>query len=179
MADNDTDRMACRLCPEWKNNCRAIMGSDLCDEIRPSNISFVKPGLIPESCMACGKIKICKVKRGSRECLDLLYPSDPSHWIHPGAGVKADTEKLRYTLLNWDFMEKVVKVLEFGAKKYPAADNWKQVPNGKQRYTDAALRHLLAFVRGEYADPETGQSHLAHLSCCIQFLDWFCEQEKK
>ena len=82
-------------------------------------------------------------------------------------GMKFDAGKLDYTLLPWDGVEEVVKVLEFGAAKY-ARDNWKKVES--PRYVAAAFRHLVAYARGERFDQETGLSHLAHACCCLLFL---------
>ena len=84
-------------------------------------------------------------------------------------GMKFDENKLDYTLVPWDGMDEVVKVLEFGAKKY-ARDNWKKVENAQTRYLAAAFRHLIHHNNGEAADPETGISHLAHATCCMLFL---------
>ena len=82
-------------------------------------------------------------------------------------GMKFDSGKLDYTLVPWDGLEEIVKVLEFGAKKY-ARDNWRKVES--QRYAAAAFRHLVAYNKGEQADDETGLSHLAHAGCCLLFL---------
>lgn len=68
----------------------------------------------------------------------------------------------------------MVRVLEFGAKKY-AVDNWKKVPDAENRYREALLRHVVAYASGEEVDPETGESHLAHAACCVLFLLWFRE----
>ena len=84
-------------------------------------------------------------------------------------GRKFDAGKVDYTLVPWDGLEEVVKVLEFGARKY-ARDNWQQVEGGMQRYQAAAFRHMIAYNQGEKADPETGLSHLAHAGCCLLFL---------
>lgn len=63
----------------------------------------------------------------------------------------------------------VARVLTFGAEKY-ARDAWQAVENAEVRYMDAALRHLNAHRRGELADDESGESHLAHAACCILFM---------
>lgn len=75
-----------------------------------------------------------------------------------------------WSLLPWKQLEGVVRVLEFGAQKY-SIDNWKYV-EPKTRYTDALLRHTIAYIRGEKNDPETGISHLAHAICCAFFTLW-------
>lgn len=91
-------------------------------------------------------------------------------------GVKADTGKLRHSLLPQGTLDEVLKVLEFGAKKY-AADNWQRVEDAETRYYDAAHRHLAAYWNGESTDPESKQHHLAHAICCAMFLMWF-DQDK-
>lgn len=83
------------------------------------------------------------------------------------AGIKHDHMKRDFTLLPWDSVEEIVKVLEFGAAKY-ARDNWKNVE--ADRYVKAAFRHLVAYSQGEQNDKESGMPHLAHLGCCVLFL---------
>lgn len=86
-------------------------------------------------------------------------------------GKKSDDGKPRLSLLPWRAVQQIVAVLEFGAAKY-GADNWQHVPNARQRYFDAAMRHLLAWWDGERLDAESGLPHLAHAGCCILFLLW-------
>ena len=86
----------------------------------------------------------------------------------PQTGMKFDGGKRDYTLLPWDALEDVVRVLEFGAQKY-ARDNWKHVENAEIRYMAAAMRHMVAHLNGEKADPESGIDHLAHAMCCLLF----------
>ena len=66
-------------------------------------------------------------------------------------------------------LEEMAKVLTLGAKKYDV-DNWKYVEDGKQRYLDAMLRHINAYIKGERDDPEFGTHHLAHAACCLYFI---------
>lgn len=87
------------------------------------------------------------------------------------AGSKYDVGKRRFSLLPLESVNEVVDVLEIGAQKY-AVDNWKHVPEARQRYYDAALRHIFAWFNGEKLDPETGKHHLAHGICCLTFLLW-------
>ena len=69
-------------------------------------------------------------------------------------------------------VEEVVKVLTVGAIKYED-DNWKRVPDARNRYFSASMRHMTAWWEGEIRDPETGYHHLAHAICCLLFLMWF------
>lgn len=63
----------------------------------------------------------------------------------------------------------IAEVITFGASKY-GRDNWQLVPGWRIRYTDALLRHVNAYRRGEEFDEESGKSHLAHAGCCLMFL---------
>lgn len=92
-------------------------------------------------------------------------------------GRKDDSKKWRFSLLPWDSVLEVIKVLEFGAAKY-APDNWQKVDNANERYFNAAMRHLTAWWGGEKKDSETNLSHLAHATCCLLFLMWFDKDKK-
>jgi len=92
-------------------------------------------------------------------------------------GTKFDSEKPRWSLLPWTEVEDVVHVLTAGAKKY-SPDNWKHVPEARDRYFSAAMRHLTAWYGGEKKDPETGRSHLSHAICCLLFLAWFDRRDE-
>jgi hypothetical protein len=107
----------------------------------------------------------------SEEFEDKLVTYQLSSTKEVKEGIKLDQGKLRYTLLPFKAITEVVKVLEFGAKKYEK-DNWQKVTNGKERYLDAALRHLVAYLAGEAVDKESGLHHLAHATCCILFTLW-------
>jgi hypothetical protein len=91
-------------------------------------------------------------------------------------GTKHDAEKPRWDLLPFAAVSAVVDVLTFGAKKY-APDNWRTVPEARRRYTAAALRHTVAWWRGERVDAESGLPHLAHAACCLLFLAELDEPE--
>lgn len=56
-------------------------------------------------------------------------------------GVKKDLGKRRWSLLPWDAVEEVVKVLEFGAQKY-ADRNWEKGMDW-DRLFDASMRHKI------------------------------------
>lgn len=104
-----------------------------------------------------------------KEVSDLV---DSKSVTKPESGVKYDDGKLRYSLLPKETLDEVVKVLEFGSRKY-AEDNWQKVPQARTRYYDAMNRHIQAWWNGEETDKETGCSHLAHAVCCSMFLMWF------
>jgi len=91
---------------------------------------------------------------------------------------KNDQGKLAWDLLPLDALEGIVRVLEFGARKY-SADSWKQVENAGRRYKAAMRRHQVAIDAGEMIDPETGLPHIYHVACNAMFLCWFEGKETK
>jgi hypothetical protein len=84
-------------------------------------------------------------------------------------GRKDDQGKPDWSLLDLSVVESVVKVLTHGAKKYDR-ENWRKVPDARNRYFAACLRHLKAWQSGEILDSESGENHLAHATCCLIFL---------
>ncbi len=84
-------------------------------------------------------------------------------------GVKDDGGKLMYNLLPWKAIKGLVTVLTFGAKKY-SPNGWRTVPEARERYTAALLRHIAARESGEVIDPESGLPHSWHILCNATFL---------
>lgn len=87
------------------------------------------------------------------------------------AGIKHDQGKLPWDLLPFEEIEEVVKVLQHGAEKY-GPNNWQQLMNANDRYFAAAMRHMVAYKKGEMTDEESGLPHLAHATCCLLFMMW-------
>lgn len=87
--------------------------------------------------------------------------------------VRFDQDKTDWSLLPMEALEEVVKVLEFGARKYDR-NNWRRGEGFKySRVFNSLLRHAYAWWRGEDRDPESGYSHLAHMGCNIVFLLYY------
>lgn len=84
------------------------------------------------------------------------------------SGKKFDSGKPRMELLSTKALRKTARVMSHGASKY-GDQNWREGIEWS-RLIGAALRHLTAFNDGEDLDPETGESHIAHLACCTMFL---------
>jgi hypothetical protein len=95
-----------------------------------------------------------------------------------GQGLKYDAGKIRPRLIPAEAIERICEVLEFGALKYEE-DSWKDIPGAEQRYFDALQRHILAYQKGEIADPESGLHHLAHAGCNLAFLLWFVSEKEQ
>lgn len=86
---------------------------------------------------------------------------------------KFDMGKPQMELLPFDALVEVAGVLTYGAKKY-AADSWRHIPDAKNRYAGALLRHLAAHLSGESVDQESGLRHISHVACNALFLVALC-----
>ena len=87
---------------------------------------------------------------------------------------KADLGKDQITLVPTQIIRDIAKIRMYGNKKYKMPYNWVMVD--KERYKDALMRHLLAYLDDENSiDEESGLKHLWHAACNIAFL---CEMER-
>ena len=89
---------------------------------------------------------------------------DPHGTDQHEAGAKLDAGKLLPELVLGAFpraLEQVVKVGTQGAEKY-TPNGWLAVPNGEQRYLNAAGRHRSERHKGYDLDNDSKQLHLAH-----------------
>lgn len=88
---------------------------------------------------------------------------------------KRDEGKLQISLVPMQIVRDIAEVRGFGLIKYSDPDNWKKVE--KQRYIDAMLRHLLAYLEDtDGVDEESGIKHYKHVACNLAFI---CEMEAK
>jgi hypothetical protein len=85
-------------------------------------------------------------------------------------GIRDNEGKPKWSLVDFDALEDMVRVLEYGARKY-SPDNWK---NGLKvtEVTESLLRHTFALLQGENDDPETGLPHAGHILCNAMFLSY-------
>lgn len=85
-------------------------------------------------------------------------------------GLRFNDGKPKWSLVDFDSLLPMVRVLEYGVTKY-AKDNWKGgMP--VTEVTESLLRHVFAFLNGEYNDPESGISHIGHIQCNAMFLEY-------
>lgn len=139
--------------------------------------------------------KLWTGSNGTRDPKPLQFPviEEPDDWRHQAlprttyvgpdntipAGAKDsiayrfDSGKTDWSLMPWEAVEEINKVLEFGAKKY-SSQNWR-VGSGFSwtRVLSSLLRHTFAWARGEDLDPESGLSHLSHMGCNVIFLIYY------
>lgn len=82
--------------------------------------------------------------------------------------VKNDALKPRMSLIPQLALLEIGKVMTYGAEKY-VTYNWMDGFDFTI-LTDAAQRHITAFLCGEDLDPESNLHHLAHASSCLMML---------
>ena len=88
---------------------------------------------------------------------------------------KHDEGKLQISLVPMQIVRDIAEVRMYGNRKYGDPENWRQVE--KQRYIDALLRHLLAYLEDpEGVDAESGIKHYKHVACNLAFI---CEMERE
>ena len=100
-------------------------------------------------------------------------PSDTVETV----GKKNDAEKPPIHMIPAEFIEQVALAFAFGANKY-GENNFRQGIKCS-RLISAALRHLLAILRGEWLDPESGLPHWAHAGASIAMLAYMTLNKKE
>ena len=103
-----------------------------------------------------------------------IFPAVPQGYDQK---IKADAGKLELRLVPTQIIRDIAEVRMYGNAKYGDSENWRKVE--PERYVDALLRHILAFVddpRG--ADAESGIAHYKHAACNLAFLCELLKGEK-
>ena len=92
-------------------------------------------------------------------------------------GLRFNTGKRKWSLVDFKSLEPMIEVLEFGAKKY-TPDNWKKGLDRKE-ILESMMRHLAALMDGQSNDPETELSHMGHIMCNAMFYSHFELKDKE
>ena len=84
--------------------------------------------------------------------------------------VKDTKGKTKWSLISLKGIEGIVKVREFGNKKYVNLEGWKRVP--VENWVDAIKRHLTCMdEEGIFSlDKESKLPHIWHIGCNFFFL---------
>ncbi len=85
--------------------------------------------------------------------------------------LKETTDKPSYHLLIDEFIEEMISVRAFGAKKYATWD-WMRGRDWSD-YIDAMRRHITDFNQGESVAHDSGLHHMGHVAVTAMFLYWF------
>lgn len=97
-------------------------------------------------------------------------------------GLRYNEGKIKWSLVDFESLESMARVLMYGAEKYTVKDeegnvlrtganNWKKGMVVSE-VCESLLRHTFALMRGEVNDPESGLPHLGHIQCNAMFIDY-------
>jgi hypothetical protein len=84
--------------------------------------------------------------------------------------IKHDQNKTDWAILPIAPSQEIIKVFEYGAKKYARGNYLEGDGLAYSRVLNSLLRHVYAFMQGQDVDPETGLSHMAHAGCNVYML---------
>lgn len=114
------------------------------------------------------RVKPARKPRNESEQMQQMAEADPTGKDQHQPGAKVDAGKILPALVLGEFaraLEAVVRVGTKGARKYTPR-GWLEVPNGQERYAEAAFRHQLEVWKGNRLDDGeggTGELHKAQV----------------
>lgn len=85
-------------------------------------------------------------------------------------GMRHNEGKPRWSLVDFDALEPMVRVLEYGAQKY-GDNNWKKGLKTTE-ICESLLRHIFAYLRGEDIDLESGLPQIGFILSNAKFLSY-------
>jgi hypothetical protein len=86
-------------------------------------------------------------------------------------GIRDNAGKVQWSLVHFKSLEPMVRVLEYGAKKY-AVDQWKKGLS-KKEMKESLMRHVADYIDGVELDAETNCHQLGHILVNAMFLSYF------
>lgn len=123
-------------------------------------------------CVGRNRIKVCETLP---ECMGVIFHNH-TPIVGPQASLR-ENKGVGKPKLASEFLAKFPKACaavadcsSFGAAKYnlpPGDMGYKEVPNPDIAYSDAAVRHITAYLSGQGMDSESGKPHLAHAAWSI------------
>lgn len=97
--------------------------------------------------------------------------------IQEDIGSRDNKNKLEWSLIDFPSLEPMVRVLQFGAKKY-GKYNWKKGLKTTE-ICDSMLRHIFAYLNGEDIDEESGLPIEGHILCNAMFLAYMMKHKSE
>jgi len=122
------------------------------------------------------------------------------------SALRYNENKPQWSLVDFDSLEPLVRVLKYGAHKYSifidkdgkeilgaditleeaklmncvssGKENWK-LGFDNNKLLESLARHLFALMKGEINDPESGLPHIGHLLCNGMFYSYHNEVKSK
>ena len=98
-----------------------------------------------------------------------------SGYINPKQALRYNEGKVQWSLVDYKSLEPMVRVLEYGCRKY-SKNNWKKGMPASQ-IIESMLRHTYKLLEGELVDPESGIEHVGHIQCNAMFLAYVLREK--
>lgn len=100
-----------------------------------------------------------------------------------GNALRYNDWKPQWSLVDFDSLEPMVHVLEYGMKKYTVwevsgRENWKK-PMDKKKILESMMRHLIRLMADEELDSESKLPHIGHLMCNAMFYSYHSSHDHK
>ena len=85
-------------------------------------------------------------------------------------GTRHNAGKPRWSLVDFDALEPMVRVLEHGAEEY-GENNWRKGLKTTE-ICDSLIRHIKSYLNCEDIDGKSGLPHVGHILCNALFLSY-------
>jgi hypothetical protein len=143
--------------------------------ITPMGVFYARRPHVEGQCVGCAAAHDDELCDALPDCTGVIFEAAPATET-PTESIRerkgAGKPKLASELLA-KFPKSCAAVADcssFGAEKYglrPMDTGYKTVPNAEVAYSDAAVRHITAYLSGQPLDPESGKPHLAHAAWSV------------
>lgn len=90
-------------------------------------------------------------------------------------GLRYNDGKPKWSLVDFNSLEDMVRVLEMGAKKYSTFNWQKGMPVSE--VIESMLRHTFSLLSGEINDKESGLPHIGHIQCNAMFIAYMIKNK--
>ncbi len=149
-------------------------------QIRESCIRFANHEEVKETPSSFINTSIINSSEGQpiAEVKEFLAPENegPLDETLMKSALRFNEGKPKWTLVHFNSLVPLVRVLEYGAKKY-APYNW-QNPMSRMDILDSMQRHMAKLIDGEENDEESGLPHVGHILANAMFYSFHVTTKK-
>lgn len=100
-------------------------------------------------------------------CIKIIAENEQAKSYEPIKALRFNEGKPEWTMIDFNSLLPLIKVLENGKEKY-GRDNWKKKTE-KDTLLNSMIRHWVALSNREERDVESGESHAAHIMANAMF----------
>lgn len=167
----------CEIRKVYLDGCCLIMGERI--DPRCFEINIYNGGEVWEaSSLVEDPVDNLAIDRKLAEVKEILPPENegPLDEILIKSALRFNEGKPKWTLVHFESLIPLVRVLEYGAKKY-APYNW-QKPMSRMDILDSMQRHMAKLIDGEENDEESGLPHVGHILANAMFYSFHVTNKK-